>query len=316
MSGRLVVGEVLNETFQFGMQRWSSVFRFAWAPLIIAGLITWGLFQFVFDVEALEAAEKAADFSGFDEILNVSPAVAILAGLAGGVLMMAVLAGAFASIYRLVALGEDRPGFVQLRFDGPAQRVFVAQIILTLINYGTVLLAVLLGLTFAGASIGDFFSSSREFFSLVMQAGQDPNFQPSEEEMQAMAAPIGGVMLGGLIAAPVLIFINIKLAPFVAGSAAENRLLLFGAYRLTSSYFWPLFGVSALFILALFAMAMAFSLAMSFVEVMSTLGGSLGFIGSLFSIIGVALSLAYQVFVVGLQLSFQGIIYRQLKTGQ
>ena len=102
MSGRVPAGEILNEAFQFGFYRWLTVFRFA---------------------------------NSFSDILNVSPFTAVVLGVIAAIILMVAFAGMFASVYRLVALGEDRPGFMQLRFDGPAQRVFMAQLILNAINY-------------------------------------------------------------------------------------------------------------------------------------------------------------------------------------
>jgi hypothetical protein len=66
----------------------------------------------------------------------------------------------------------------------------------------------------------------------------------------------------------------------------------------------------------LFAVGIAFSLAMSFIELMSSLGGSMAFIGAIFGVIGFAATVVYQVFVIGVQLSLQAIIYRRLKTGE
>lgn len=316
MSGRVPAGEILNEAFQFGFYRWLTVFRFAWAPLAFTAVLMWALINAIFDKEALAGIEKAADLERFSDIMNVSPVAAIVMGIGAAIVTMIAFAGMFASVYRLVALGEDRPGFLQIRFDGPAQRVFMAQIILNAVNYVIGIAAVLIGLTFAGASLGDLVISSREFFALVHQTAQDPSFQPSEAQIQSMAGPLRGIMLGGLIAAPALIFVNVKLSPFLAGSAAENRLLLFGAFRLTAGYFWAIFGVIFMFILALFAVGLAFSLVMSFVETMSNLGGSLAFIGALFGVISFAATVFYQVFIIGVQLSLQAIIYRRLKTGE
>ena len=36
MSERLPVGEVLNEAFQFGLKRWTSVLKYGWLPALLA----------------------------------------------------------------------------------------------------------------------------------------------------------------------------------------------------------------------------------------------------------------------------------------
>ena len=134
--------------------------------------------------------------------------------------------------------------------------------------------------------------------------------------MQALA-PIGLLVLSGFFAAPVLIYVNIKLVPFPPGSASENRLLLFGAFRMTAGHFWSILGLYILFILAMIVLGIVYTLAMSFIELMASLGGAgaLTIIGAIFTVVAFAAAIAYQVFVIGVQLSLQAIVYRRLKTG-
>lgn len=317
MSERIKAGDILTEAFQFGFYRWTTLFRFAWAPFVLALLITLGIVFSIFDMQAADALENndAPSWEDFQTILNVPPAIAILAGICAGLATMLLYCGFFASVYRLVALGEERPGLVQLRFDGPALRVLAALLILNLVNYALLVALCLLMLAVNGFGFGDFAAAWPEFFSLVERSAGDPSYQPSPEDAQRLA-PIGAFFTGLFVAAPVLIYLNVKLSPFAPGSAAENRLLLLGAFRMTSGHAWSIFGTLVLFALSLIVISILYILTMSFVELMAALGGSFAFIGMIFSAISFAAGVAYQIFIMGVQLSLQAIIYRRLRTGE
>lgn len=317
MSERIRAGDILTEAFQFGFYKWPSVLRYALVPIIVILLATFGAAFMVFDMEAMQALENnpEADWGDVKALLRVSPAVAILIGVGIAVLTMLVYCGFFASVYRLAALGEERPGVFQLRFDGPAQRVFAALIILNLLNYAVLLLFAFVMLILGGSGFGDFFRAWPAFFSMVEAASADPSYQPAAEEL-AQLQPLGSFFTGMFLAAPVLLYLNVKLTPFAPGSAAENRLLLFGAFRMTSGHAWSIFGTLILFVLAMLVMSILYMLTMSFLELMASIGGSMAFIGMIFNAISLAAGIAYQIFVLGVQLSLQAIVYRRLKTGE
>ncbi|MCK5744628.1 MAG: hypothetical protein KAH44_00365, partial [Oricola sp.] len=204
---------------------------------------------------------------------------------------------------------------LQVRFDGPAQRVFAALLILNVLNYAVILLLCVVMLLIGGSGFGDFFRAWPVFFSLVEAASADPSYQPSAQELAALK-PLGSFFTGLFLAVPALIYLNVKLAPFAPGSAAENRLLLFGAFRMTSGHAWSIFGTLILFVLAMVVMSILYMLTMSFLELMASVGGTMAFIGMIFNAISLAAGIAYQIFVMGVQLSLQAIIYRRLKTGE
>jgi hypothetical protein len=318
MSQRVPVGDVINEAFQFGLHRWFTVFRFAWLPFLLAATVIGGVFMLAFDVSAMSGQREVESMSELAGLLRVSPAAAAGLFAIAVVLILIAYSGVFASIYRLVALGEDRPGLFQLRFDGPAIRVFWAQLILTLINYGILIAAGMIALAVSGHSLGEVANAWREFVAMVAQASANPEAQPDEAALARIASPFGVFFLGFLFAAPVMIYVNIKLVPFAPGSAAENRLLLFGAIRMTTGHFWSILGVYILFILAMIVLGIVYTLAMSFIELMAGLGGAgaLSLIGAIFTVVSFVAALVYQVFIIGVQLSLQAIVYRRLKTGQ
>lgn len=318
MSERIKAGDVLNEAFQFGFHRFGTVLGFAWLPVLLGLLLVTGALFLVFDMQALEATSDPESLDDMASLLRVPPAAAVAIGVAGVVLMLALYSGVFASIFRLVALGEERPGIAHLRFDGPAQRVFWGQIILAFMNGSVLLAACLVALAMSGHSLSEVLTSGQEFMKLFQQALADPSMQPSEAELQRIGEPLGVFFLGFFLALPVMLYLGIKLVPFLPGSASENRLLLFGSFRMTFGHFWSILGVYVLFILSMLVLAIVYTLVMSFLELMAGLsgGGALALIGAVFGVVSFALGLAYQVFVMGVQLALQGIIYRRLKTGE
>lgn len=317
MSERIKAGDILTEAFRFGFYRWPTVLRFGWAPFALALLVTLGAVFSVIDFAAAEALDNAAEptWDDFKGLLRVPPGVALLALIAAGFATMLLYCGFFASVYRLAALGEERPGLVQLRFDGPALRVFAALLILNLINYAVIVALCVVMLAVNGFGFGDFIAAWPEVFSLIERSAGDPSYQPSPEDVQRFA-PIGAFFTGLFVAAPVLMYLNVKLLPFAPGSAAENRLLLLGAFRMTSGHAWSIFGTLILFALAMVVISILYVLTMSFIELMAALGGSFAAVGMIFSAISFAAGAAYQIFIMGVQLSLQAIIYRRLRTGE
>lgn len=313
MSARIPVGEVLNEAFKFGLERWVTVLRYVWAPVVLIMLVAGGALYLIVDMPALQAMEGVEEFGSLSSIIRLSPAAAILTAVVAALLSMLIISGAMASVYRLVSLGEDHPGWIGVRFDGPAQRVFWAQILMAVISYAVMVGAVLLALAISGQSFASVIAAMQEFVALVQQATANPELQPDEETLERLAVPISAMFLGGLIAMPLIILLNIRLAPFLAGSAAENRLLFMGSFGLTRGVFWPLFGLYLLFLLALMVIGVVFSLASGVLELLGTLSGGLGVV---FVLANVAASFVYQIYIMGVQLSLQGIVYRRLKTGQ
>ena len=318
MSDRIQAGDILNEAFQFGYRRWLTVFRFLWMPFLVAGLFGFAALNVVFDAEALNAMTETSSIQNLGAAMKVSLPTAVFIAIAGFALMLFLYSGVFASIFRLVALGEERPGLFQLRFDGPAQRVLWAQLIMTLINYAVVLAAGLVSLALSGQSFASVMAALNEFMSIVAAASATGASQPAPESVQHLAAPMSVIFQTMLFSLPPLIYLNVKLAPFLPGSAAENRLLLFGAFRMTAGHAWSIFLVFVMFFMVMVIIGVVYSLAMSFVEMMAGLSGAgvLALLGAVFSFISLVAAVAYQVFVMGVQMSLQAIIYRRLKTGQ
>ncbi len=195
--------------------------------------------------------------------------------------------------------------------------MFWAQLIVAIIGYVIFGVAFLVASLATGNTPGDVLSSFFGFFSMIMVAAEG-GVEPDQQTLMAFAQPLRIFVLAGLIALVPSVYVNIRLAPFAAGSAAENRLLLMGSFALTRGQFWSIFGIYVLLIGALFALALVYSIASQILEILMSIGGgggALALIAAIFGVLQIGATVLYQAFVLGLQLSTQGIIYRRLKTG-
>lgn len=318
MSYPLPVGDTLNEALQFGLRRWATMIRYGWAAIVASFLLIGVFFVAVVDVGAVMAAEKAGASPDFNEIFRVSIPAIIGLGVILYILIGILYSGVMASVFRLVALGEERPGLVNLRFDGPAMRVFWATLISAVISLAIWAAAYAISLLSYGESISGFLSGMRAFFSAAIAAaesGTEPSFTGQEEFFGFLKV----FLRSAAIALIPLIYVSVRLAPFIAGSAAENRLILFGSFQLTKGRFWSVLGAMIMMVIVMLIISIVFELVSSILELLMNLGQN----GGVFAIIALvlaavyfALLVFYYAFVYGAQLSFYAIIYRKLKTGE
>ena len=314
----LPAGDVLNEAFQFGLRRWGVVLRFAWAPLLLSITSVLGFGALVVDWQGVENDGDPMALMDFDNYWRLSPLVAAFLGFAVYMVCVMLYAGFMASIYRLVALGEDRPGFFQLRADGPAVRVFWAMVIhgvLGMAVYGAALLAALAA---TGQSAGDVFTAMGSLFIDVMRA-ESAGETIAPARFEAAADEFGAFFLSMVFSIPPLAYLHTKLAPFAAGSAAENRILLIGSFHMTRGRFWSILGALFLMGMLLFVVWMVVELVAGIFNLISMMfigfGGAAAIVGAVVGLVAFAVSLFFQFFSIAVQLSIQAIIYRRLKTG-
>ncbi len=111
MSGRLPVGEVINEAFQFAVKRLGTIIRLGWAPILLTLTMTLGFVALVFNLSAIESSDDPSILLTPDAYMNVSPLVAGVLGIGVMVVAMLLMAGFMASVYRLVALVRITAGF-------------------------------------------------------------------------------------------------------------------------------------------------------------------------------------------------------------
>ncbi len=314
MTERLPVGETLNEAFQFGSKRLLTIIRLGWLPMVLTYAMAVGFARLVF---AAPTPEALRDGSAQGAYLTVPPAFAVLLGVGVIIVVMLLMSGFMASVYRLVALGEDRDGVFNIRFDGPSIRVFWAQLIVALIGFGIFVIAFLVALMVSGSAPGEVLSGITRLFAAAMSAAETGG-QPDEQLVMEFAKPASVFMLAGLFALLPSLYVNVRLAAFASGSAAENRLFLLGAFNLSKGHFWSIFGVYFFLVLALIVLAFIYMILSSILELLASLGGgggALAVIGFVFGALEIAALILYQAFVLGVQLSVKAIFYRRLKTG-
>ncbi len=318
MSDKLQIGDTLNEAFMFGLKRWGAILRFSWVPILITGFVIGMTIVSIFDTSLFTADAEDVEITSLQEAMRMPVSTAIVFSLAVYAFVALMFSGVMASIFRLVALGEDRPGIFHLRLDGPAVRVFISYVIMFILNgmvWGAALAA---ALAMNGQSFGEVMGGLFQFFQYAAEAEEGQ--PPDPEMMNALMEPMKGFFLATMFAFIPLIYLNIKLAPFPAGTAAENRLILIRSFALTSGHFWSIFGAYFLLILMLIAVSIIFQIVLALVQgitvLLGALGGPLVVVGALFGIVIFLSSLFFNLFVAGVQLSFRAIIYRRLATGE
>lgn len=318
MSQKVPVGEVMNEAVQFGLHRWATVLRFAWAPTVFSILLFLLFFAALFSPSFFTSMNEAADFSDLKEGMRFSVPLAIAGAAAIYLFIILLYCGVAASLFRLVALGEERPGIVQLRLDGPAFRVFFSYLIIMIISGVIWTAAIMAAMAMNGESWSSLMEGLKNFGELAAAAEQD-----SADELAALGAlmtPFKIFGLAFLFAAIPLIYMSVKLAPFPPGSAAENRLLLFGSLSMTVGHAWSIFGVFLLYIAFVMVLSIVYGLADA---VLQGLADLLTSFGSVFAIVALvmylllaAVAIFFQLFMMAIQYAVPAIIYRRLKTGE
>jgi hypothetical protein len=116
-----------------------------------------------------------------------------------------------------------------------------------------------------------------------------------------------------------MLYLGVKLAPFPAASAAEDRLLLFGTFRMTFGHWWSMFFCFVLMAIAMILLSIVVEIPF---QIITGLGGALakqgaaaGVIGGVIVFIATLAYLVYQLFVVAVQLALNAVIYRRLAYG-
>ena len=216
MSNTVPVGETLNEAFQFAINRMGAVFRLGWLPIVLTMLVTLGAVRLIFKPEVFTSGEEATTGS-LVELMNVSPPVAILIGVLALLLMLVITSGFMATIYRLVALGEDRPGLADVRFDGPALRVAWAQIILSVLTTSVFFVVFLLVSISTGHSPFEVLGSIGKFFAVAVSASA-AGVEPDPAQFAEFAEPLGALLLAGFVSIFPIAYLTVRLAPFAAAS--------------------------------------------------------------------------------------------------
>lgn len=316
MAAKLSVGATVNEAFNFGLKRLGAVFGAFFLPTVLGMLI---LSATAFALVDYQKAQEVTPRT-LDELTSVLrlplPAFVALVILAS-LPMMIFWSGGAATIFRLVALGEERRGLFQLRLDGPAWRVFFAYLIQTLIGYGVLVVAGLVAWAVAGQSP---LAGVKAYVDFIMSvAAQGPAARPSPEAIEALAPQMRGLGMMFLLAAIPSIYIGVKLAPFPAASAAEDRLALFKTFRMTFGAWWSMFWSWVLFGVAFILLSIVVALGEGVFglieQFLKNQGGAMAAIGAGIGVVLALFRLLFQLFAAGVQLAMPAIMYRRIETG-
>lgn len=306
----LSAGEVLNEAFQFALQRWGTVLRYAWLPaLLCLGLIVLYSAAVFGDAEALDG--EAAEMS-----LRMPAFAAIVLGMVVFAACAYLYAGFMTSVFRLVATGEERDGFAHLRMDEPVIRVFWAVLIINGISLALMGVSALFVLNAMNAALDSVVNAIMDLDTILAAASGTTTNASSER----LAERLGLFFLSGALALGPIIYLSIRLTTFAAASAVENRLVLFGSLHLTQGRFWPIFLIQLLILVCLVALSVIVDLGEAILTMLGEVLTAFGGVGALggAAVLGVVflIGVVFQVFAATVQLSAQGIIYRRLKTGE
>ncbi len=317
---KVPVGATVNEAFNFGLKRLGAVFRAFFLPTLLGMLIlcvvAFGLVDYQ---KAQETTPRTLD--DLASVLRIPLPAFFAAIFVASLPMMVFFAGGAATIFRLVALGENRRGWFQLRLDGPAWRVFFAYLIQMLISYAVFAVAGVVAWAVTKLNPLDGVKAYFEFLMAAMaQAAQNPGAPPSQEAVQALMSRMGGLGMTFLISFIPSLYLGVKLAPFPAASAAEDRLALFKTFRMTFGAWWSMFFCWVLFFIAFILLALVVGLGEGVFQLVSQFlvnqGGAMAAIGGIVALLLGVFRILFQLFAAGAQLSLPAIMYRHIEKGE
>ncbi|MHA7873650.1 MAG: hypothetical protein ACX939_14975, partial [Hyphococcus sp.] len=268
MSRQLPIGDVMNEAVQFALHRWLTVLRFAWLPGVVSIVLFGAFFAALFDPALFMSESPEEQAAALMAGLRMPWQTAVAIGVVLYGIVTFLFSGVAASLYRLVILGEDRPGVFHLRIDGPAFRVFLAFVIVFLISSAVSGAAMMAALAVTGQSWGDVVEGVKAFAALVeaSEAGGEPDDMAVFGALAPLFQVLGAAFLFWVIPT---VYFAVKLAPFPPGSAAENRLLLFGSFAMTFGHFWSILGIFILYILFIMVLSIIYGLADTILQMLA-----------------------------------------------
>lgn len=310
---KLSLTSVLNEAFRFGVTRFWTIIRCVLLPYIILvfgiTIVALGLidFQAIMNMAQGDMPEPN-DIGGFlDLVFRTNFWLTVFILYLASLILMLPLMGGMTSLYRLVGLREEPGGWFTLRFDGPMWRLVIATVIFTIIQYA--LSAIGFGIAYAlnpqaVDGIG-------ELFAVFQTMDFDTGAVGYEPDPGAIGALIGFVFLGWLITMILSMAILTRLAPFMAATACENRLMLISSWTMTKGNFWPILGAYIMMVLGFIVLNIVYGLLTLVIQMIVTLM-SFGLLTLAYNVVDFAVNMALAAFMLGVQIAFASSIYRKL----
>ncbi len=316
MSDRIRAAQIAAEALEFSARRALAVVRFAWAPILVSSLILGGAFGVTVNFEALGAGALMG--AGGDDgpqdgasVFRFAAPLAIALLAAASAAYGILLGGVIANIARLAATGEDEGRVINVRIDDVARRTFAATLMVGAANFVLWVAALALAQGVTGVSAP---GAARDLLALIADADASTG-GAAEIEPGALAA-FGLLGASVVLYLPVYAYVATRLAPFVAGAAVENRLILRRSFAMTRGHAWSIFAGFALLGAALLLMGLVISIGVGVVEAVAALlasfGGALAAAGGLLSVIAALSQAAFQFVAFAAQTAFGAIVYRRL----
>ncbi|NHK27480.1 hypothetical protein FF098_006145 [Parvularcula flava] len=310
---KLSLTSVLNESFQFGVSRFWTIIRCVLLPYIILvvgiTIIALSLIDFQAIIEMADGGMSEPDnIDGFlDLVFRTNFWMSVFILYLASLVLMLPLMGGMTSLYRLVGLGEEPGGWFNLRFDGPMWRLVIASLIFSVIQY--IIWGIGFGVAYAlnpqaMEGIGEMIAVFQNMDFDTGNVGYDPD--PS-----AIGALFGFFFLGWLITLILSIAILTRLAPFMAATACENRLMLLSSWSMTKGNFWVILGAYVMMVLGFVALQLIYGMLTLVIQMIVTVV-SFGLLTAVYNIVDFAVNMAIAAFMLGVQVAFASSIYRKL----
>jgi len=312
VSEKIRVGAVVGEAFEVGAKRWPALIRFFLLPVLVGGLLFCGVMAGMIDFAALRAETHVEDLQSFEKLLRVPLPVFIGFFTAVQAVFLLLISGGAASFFRLVAIGEDRPGLAQLRLDGPAWRVFWSLAILLLISAAIYAAAIAAAASVTGQSPATWLQEMFDFMRTATADGGDA--QLSHEKARELFEKLSPLMLAAGFAFIPMLYVGVKLAAFPAASAVEDRIALFQSFGMTFGHWWSIlfsFILCAVAIVILL-IVVGISLAVLHGVGVALLHGPSHIGGLLVIAVAAILSIGLRLVIAAVRLALPAIIYRRL----
>lgn len=315
MSHPIQPGAVLSEVFSFPVQRWGTIARLSFLPLILTVVLILGTISQLFDFDKMGDMAEIKSMSDFNAVMKYNAFITTMAFIALWFVAIFLYSGYAASIMRLIVLGEERRGWLYLRADDVAYRVFLASLIATVLYVGIFLIVMMFAFGMSGSKIGDLLAASSAEFTNGSSQSHDAlsSSDLSKAITHFLPAMLGGIFVYSIISG----YLAVRLVPFLAATAATNRVAFLKSFDLTKGHFWSLVGVMFMAMLAMFLIGMAYQIVASIFSTMAELGDTpfLGWIAVIAMIFQLALVAVYQIYTIGVQLALPAVLYRNLQTG-
>lgn len=319
---KLPVGSTALDAVKFGFKNMATTIRLGWVGLLVSiifGAVAVGFFAAAVGWESFEVLEQldSGDFQDEMEALH-----AVLE-LYAGIWLVVLFAGlAFVPLYviltKMAAGVADSPGGIgYFRFGGTELKYVVGAIMIFVLHLIVAALASLPAFYSFGFAISGGFANTD-----LNTTGHDP--AAIENMVESSAFGIGGALgvLFIVLAVVAIIWFTVRVITFLPSIAADDRLDLGRAMKMTRGNVWHIIGAVILFWLLLYAIEIAVSIGaviifLIFAFLFQAAGAAVEGLGLvviiLGGLVGFFVFLFYLMFNIAAGIALPANIYRNLK---